>query len=191
MSAPAEARFTADVVQRWADSQGFPGLPDDAAALQASDVEFRIRQIIQARRTCCCRTSIRRCLTRSFALPSAQEALKFMRHGKRSVLTTEDVNAALRLRNVEARGAAFEGGEPPPPPHPPPPGRQPVYGHFGGKEAVQYRRADGAPDVVFAEDRELSLDDEARPCLTLSRWQHPPPVPLSLPLATSAADAVP
>jgi len=27
-----------------------------------------------------------------------------MRHGRRSVLTTEDVNSALRLRNVEVRG---------------------------------------------------------------------------------------
>lgn len=30
-----------------------------------------------------------------------QEAIKCMRHSKRSILTTDDVNSALSLRNVE------------------------------------------------------------------------------------------
>ncbi len=30
-----------------------------------------------------------------------QEAIKCMRHSKRSILTTDDVDSALRLRNVE------------------------------------------------------------------------------------------
>ena len=32
---------------------------------------------------------------------SLQEAIKCMRHSKRSLLTTADVNSALSLRNVE------------------------------------------------------------------------------------------
>lgn len=32
-----------------------------------------------------------------------QEAIKCMRHSKRSILTTDDVNSALSLRNVEVR----------------------------------------------------------------------------------------
>lgn len=42
----------------------------------ASDTEYRVREIIQ-------------------------EAMKFMKHAKRDKLTTGDINAALRLRNVE------------------------------------------------------------------------------------------
>jgi hypothetical protein len=36
-------------------------------------------------------------------VPRSQDAAKFMRHAKRSTLTTEDVNDALRLRNVQVR----------------------------------------------------------------------------------------
>lgn len=36
-----------------------------------------------------------------------QEASKFMRHARRGYLTTDDVNHALRLRNVEVRPAAY------------------------------------------------------------------------------------
>lgn len=96
MSSPVP-RFSAASIKAFADSLGFPDLPDDVAASQASDVEFRIRQIIQVRlRTAHARQP-------RAAEARRQESMKFMRHGKRSVLTTDDVNAALRLRNVEAR----------------------------------------------------------------------------------------
>lgn len=34
----------------------------------------------------------------------AQDARKFMRHAKRSTLTSQDIEDSLRLRNVEVRG---------------------------------------------------------------------------------------
>lgn len=36
-----------------------------------------------------------------YASMGLQEAVKCMRHSKRSILTTDDVNSALSLRNVE------------------------------------------------------------------------------------------
>jgi transcription initiation factor TFIID subunit 6 len=59
-----------------AESVGIGGLSDEVALAMASDVEYRLREV-------------------------AQEALKFMKHSKRTRLTTHDVNDALRLRNVE------------------------------------------------------------------------------------------
>lgn len=49
---------------------------DDAAGTLTSDIEARLRVIIQL-------------------------AVKFMRHAKRNMLTAEDINLALRARNLE------------------------------------------------------------------------------------------
>jgi len=40
-----------------------------------------------------------------------QEAVKCMRHSKRSTLTTDDVNSALSLRNVEVKNLAEIGSK--------------------------------------------------------------------------------
>ncbi len=57
---------------------GIPNLKDDVAVSLAQDVEYRIHEIVQ-------------------------EAMKFMRHGKRTKLTVDDINNALRVRNVEVK----------------------------------------------------------------------------------------
>jgi histone H3/H4 len=43
---------------------------------------------------------------RAFVL---QEAMKFARHSKRSTLTPDDINYALKLRNVEVRFLVSRG----------------------------------------------------------------------------------
>lgn len=58
-----------------------PLKPTVAEAL-TGDVEYRLREIIQ-------------------------EGLKFMKHAKRSILTTADIDAALRVRNIEVFPSAF------------------------------------------------------------------------------------
>ena len=59
-----------------AESIGITNLNRDAVDHLARDVEFRISQVLE-------------------------EALKFMRHGKRTTLTTQDISQALRLLDVE------------------------------------------------------------------------------------------
>ncbi|CAG8552950.1 8951_t:CDS:2, partial [Gigaspora rosea] len=59
-----------------ADSIGITNLNDNAAAALALDAEYRIHEIIQ-------------------------EANKFMRYSKRTKLTGEDINNALRVINVD------------------------------------------------------------------------------------------
>ncbi|BBN03112.1 transcription initiation factor TFIID subunit 6 [Marchantia polymorpha subsp. ruderalis] len=58
-----------------------------------------------------------------------------MRHSKRSILTTDDVNSALSLRNVE-----------------------PLYG-FASGDPLRYRRALGHADLYYIEDRELDFKE--------------------------------
>ena len=59
-----------------AESIGVTSLSDDVVQGLTSDIEFRISQVIE-------------------------EALKFMRHGKRSVLSTQDITQSLRALGVE------------------------------------------------------------------------------------------
>eukprot|EP01135_Chromosphaera_perkinsii_P004407 Nk52_evm10s280 gene=Nk52_evmTU10s280 len=59
-----------------ADAAGIANIPDEVAIALAPDAEYRIREVIQ-------------------------EGLKFMRHSKRDRLTTEDINYALKCKNVE------------------------------------------------------------------------------------------
>ena len=59
-----------------AESVGITSLSDDVLQGLCSDIEYRISQVLE-------------------------EALKFMRHSKRSILTTQDVAQALRVLDVE------------------------------------------------------------------------------------------
>ncbi|KAL3698741.1 hypothetical protein R1sor_012817 [Riccia sorocarpa] len=99
-----------DSIQTIAQSIGISSLSDDVAAALAPDVEYRMREIMQ-------------------------EAIKCMRHSKRSVLTTDDVNSALSLRNVE-----------------------PLYG-FASGDPLRYRRALGHADLYYIEDREMDFKE--------------------------------
>lgn len=65
-----------DTVKDVADVLGISNLPDEVSKTLAMDIEYRIHEIIE-------------------------QGLKFMRHSKRSTLTTSDISQALRVLNVE------------------------------------------------------------------------------------------
>ena len=46
---PAAPRISAASIRAFAESLGVAGLAEDVAAAQAADVEYRLRQIVQAR----------------------------------------------------------------------------------------------------------------------------------------------
>jgi hypothetical protein len=64
-----------------------------------------------------------------------KEAQKFARHARRAYLTPEDVNLALRLRNVE-----------------------PIYGLSSSSDPARFVRAAGFEDVYYAQDPVLSIE---------------------------------
>ncbi|KAJ1673992.1 histone H4-like TAF Taf6, SAGA complex subunit, partial [Spiromyces aspiralis] len=69
--------FPKQTVKNISESVGISKLSDDVTDALANDVEYRIQQIIE-------------------------EAIKFMQHSKRTKLTVNDINQALRVRNFEA-----------------------------------------------------------------------------------------
>jgi len=68
--------WNSDTIKDVSESVGIASLSDEVAKNLAMDVEYRIHQVLQ-------------------------EALKFMRHSKRTTLTTTDISYALRVLNVE------------------------------------------------------------------------------------------
>ncbi|KAH8825175.1 transcription initiation factor TFIID complex 60 kDa subunit [Flagelloscypha sp. PMI_526] len=120
---PAQAHntgvFKTDSIKDVAESLGIAVLSDTVASSLASDVEYRLHQIIE-------------------------EASRFMRHGRRTTLTTSDIDQALRVLNIE-----------------------PLYGHspFNPptfRRAVPYPNAPAAGAVYYVEDEEIDFDHVLR-----------------------------
>lgn len=65
-----------ETIEVIAQSVGINNLSLDGALTLAPDVEYRMRELMQ-------------------------EAIKCMRHSRRTILTTDDVDTALSIRNVE------------------------------------------------------------------------------------------
>ncbi|KAG8640526.1 transcription initiation factor TFIID subunit 6 isoform X2 [Manihot esculenta] len=99
-----------ETIEVIAQSIGINNLSEDAALSLAPDVEYRMREIMQ-------------------------EAIKCMRHSKRTTLTSDDVDTALSLRNVE-----------------------PVYG-FASGGPLQFKRAIGHRDLFYIDDKDVDFKD--------------------------------
>lgn len=93
-----------------AQNIGINNLSPDVFPSLASDVEYRLREIMQ-------------------------EAIKCMHHSKRTTLTSEDVDTALRLRNVE-----------------------PIYG-FGSGDTLKFKRAPRHKDLFYINDKDVEFKD--------------------------------
>ena len=72
----SERVLSRDFLKAVTDALMIPPLKSTVAEALTGDVEYRLREIIQ-------------------------EGLKFMKHAKRSMLTTADIDAALKVRNIE------------------------------------------------------------------------------------------
>ncbi|CAN6701892.1 unnamed protein product [Malus baccata var. baccata] len=93
-----------------AQSIGINNLSPDAALALAPDVEYRLREIMQ-------------------------EAIKCMRHSRRTRLTADDVDGALNIRNVE-----------------------PIYGYVSGGP-LRFKRAIGHRDLYYIDEKDVDFKD--------------------------------
>ncbi|PRQ52611.1 putative transcription factor Hap3/NF-YB family [Rosa chinensis] len=91
-------------------SIGINNLSPDVALALAPDVEYRLREIMQ-------------------------EAIKCMRHSRRTKLTADDVDGALNLRNVE-----------------------PLYGFVSGGP-LRFKKAVGHRDLFYIDDKDVDFKD--------------------------------
>ncbi|CAH9063876.1 unnamed protein product [Cuscuta epithymum] len=99
-----------ETIEVVAQSIGITNLSPEVPPELAADVEYRLREIMQ-------------------------ESIKCMRHSKRTILTAEDVDAALNLRNVE-----------------------PIYG-FASGDPMRFKRAAGHKDLFYVEEKDLDFKD--------------------------------
>ncbi|XP_050379850.1 transcription initiation factor TFIID subunit 6 isoform X2 [Argentina anserina] len=91
-------------------SIGINNLSPEVALDLAPDVEYRLREVMQ-------------------------EAIKCMRHSRRTELTADDVDGALNLRNVE-----------------------PLYGFVSGGP-LQFKKAVGHRDLFYIDDKDVDFKD--------------------------------
>ncbi|KAG6405295.1 hypothetical protein SASPL_132882 [Salvia splendens] len=99
-----------ETIEVIAQSIGISNLSPDVLPALAADVEYRIREIMQ-------------------------ESIKCMRHSKRTTLTTDDVDSALGLRNVE-----------------------PIYG-FASGDPLRFERAAGHKDLFYIEEKDVEFKE--------------------------------
>lgn len=99
-----------EAIEVIAQSIGITNLSPDVALALTPDVEYRVREIMQ-------------------------EAIKCMRHSRRTILTTDDVDSALKLRNVE-----------------------PIYG-FASGDPLRFKRAAGHRDLFYIDDKDAEFKD--------------------------------
>ncbi|PNY12387.1 transcription initiation factor TFIID subunit 6-like protein [Trifolium pratense] len=99
-----------ETIEVIAQTIGITNLSSDVALALAPDLEYRIREIMQ-------------------------ESIKCMRHGMRTFLTADDVDAALALRNLE-----------------------PIYG-FASNDPPRFKRAPGHKDLFYIDDKDVDIKD--------------------------------
>ena len=114
--------FTPASVQAMAQIACLNSVSVEAARALAPDLDYRLREIIQ-------------------------DAQKFARHAKRTKLTTEDINNALRIRNHE-----------------------PMFGYMGSQGATKgFVRVPDHPEISVAKDREVTCDQVSTECQSAQR----------------------
>jgi hypothetical protein len=92
-----------DIVKSIAEQLGHT-LSDECASLVSSDLEFRLREVVQV---CVCLCSCcMLCKWHAHPCSCLQDAAKFMRHAKRQELLPDDINHAFRIRNTEVSRSA-------------------------------------------------------------------------------------
>lgn len=103
--------LSAESIKVIAESIGVGSLPDDGAKELAEDVSYKLKKIVQ-------------------------DAAKFMHHAKRSKLNIADIDAALKVRNIE-----------------------PQYG-FTSNDFIPFRFASGGGrELHFIEEKEIDLSE--------------------------------
>ncbi|KAG4923849.1 hypothetical protein JHK87_049389 [Glycine soja] len=159
-----------ETIEVIAQSIGITNLSSDVALSLAPDLEYRIREIMQVPPSHFSRTLLRN--FDFFAGNSSPplwislqckdpESVKCMRHSKRTFLTTEDVDTALALRNLEVTCFAF--------------GIrlcvmflmlvdlirwffEPIYG-FTSNDPPRFKRAAGHKDLFYIDDKDVDIKD--------------------------------
>lgn len=97
-----------ETIEVIAQSLGISNLSPDIFPSLASDVEYRVREIMQ-------------------------EAIKCMRHSRRTTLSADDVDSALSLRNLE-----------------------PLYG-FASQDKSRFKRAAGHKDLFYIDEKDVEF----------------------------------